>query len=984
AGFSGLENDGEVEDHQVQTAAVADVSISKTDGTTTEIPGSSVTYTIVVANAGPDPVPSATVTDTFPATITGVTWTCVGAGGGTCAANGSGNLNQAVNLPSGGSVTFTVTGTIAPDATGTLVNTATVTTGSVFDPNAGNNTATDTDTLTPQADLSVTKTDGAASEIPGTPVTYTIVAANAGPSTATSVSVADTFPASLTGCSWTSVAAGGATGNDAGPVAGNITDGGITLPPAASVTYTVTCNIDPAARGTLANTATVASPVTDPSAGNNSATDTDTLTPQIDLVVVKTESADPVTAGSGANNLTHTVTVTNNGPSTATSVTLSDAITVPAGTTVVSVVASQGTFTTPNWALGTLAPAGSATLTITYTVGASTATGTDTVCDTATVTGAAETLISTGNDTDTECTSVQRRVDIVVSKTESIDPVVAGSGVGNLTYVVTVTNNGPSDASGITLSEVLTLPAGVTQVSATPSQGTYAAPNWTVGNLASGGNATLTVVLTASNAAAPGTDVICDTATLTAVNETQVGTGNEADTECTSIVTSADLAITKIDDADPPPAGSNLTYTITVTNNGPSNATGVVVTDPLPGAVTYVSDTCGASNVPPWTWNIGNLNNGVTVTCDIVVSINPTPPGSISNTATVTATTNDAVGSNNSDTETTTLDAVPPQVANLASQADTADGELTECETVFDRKVNSIVVTFDEAMATSGAGNVGDPANYRLIQPGANQIFDSTGCTVHANDVAVAISSVAYDPGTFTATVTAASALGDSPYRFVACDTLTDAAGNALDGDANGSPGPSLPRNFRVDPLNLFANGHFDCSLTGWTVTETTSGEITHGTADSDGAGLSGSARVTNLAPGTDTTFVLDQCVPVIGGVNATLSSRARLTAAATVAVNLVRECEFFSGVCTGSVGTVSDVVSMLDTAGTWLTRVTLVPIPAAAATATCRFRFQTPTAQAFTGELDRLHFRLDGAIFLDGFESGSTSAWSVCTGCTP
>ncbi len=435
--------------------------------------------------------------------------------------------------------------TSPPAATGSLVNTATVTApGTVFDPDTANNTATDTDTLTPQTDLQITKTDGATTEIPGTPVTYTITATNAGPSTATGVSVTDIFPAELTGCIWTAGAANGAIGySPAG--AGNIGDSAMTFPPTGAVTYTVTCNIDPAARGSLANTATVASATADPTSSNNSFTDTDTLTPQVDLTVAKVESIDPVIAGSGAGNLTHTITLTNAGPSTATSVTLSESLTLPAGVTLVSITPSQGTFSTPTWSAGTLAPAGSATLTVVVTAAASAATGTDTVCDTATVTGATETLINTGNDSDNECTSVTRRVDMVVSKTESIDPVVAGSGVGNLTYVVTVANNGPSDGSGVALSEVLTLPAGVTLASATPSQGTFASPTWTVGGLATGTNATLTVVVTASAAAAPGTDVICDTATLTAVNETQVATGNEADSECTSITVSADLEITK-------------------------------------------------------------------------------------------------------------------------------------------------------------------------------------------------------------------------------------------------------------------------------------------------------------------------------------------------------------------------------------------------------------------------------------------------------
>src|SRR5690606_30425977 len=129
--------------------------ITKTDGVTTAVPGGTVTYTITASNAGPDAVAPAMVADTFPAVLT-CTWTCVGAGGGTCAAAGAGNINDAAVLPAGGSVTYTASCAIAASATGTLSNTATVS-SSVTDPTPGNNSATDTDTLTPQADLSITK-----------------------------------------------------------------------------------------------------------------------------------------------------------------------------------------------------------------------------------------------------------------------------------------------------------------------------------------------------------------------------------------------------------------------------------------------------------------------------------------------------------------------------------------------------------------------------------------------------------------------------------------------------------------------------------------------------------------------------------------------------------------------------------------------------------------------------------------------------------
>lgn len=257
----------------------ADVSITKTDGSATEVPGTTVTYTITASNAGPSTAASVTVTDTFPAALTGCSTTSVAAGGATGNAAGpvAGNLNDTgITLPSGASVTFTSTCTVSATATGSLANTATITT-TTSDPNNANNSATDTNTLNPSADVSITKTDGATVSVPGTPITYTIVASNAGPSQATGVTVADTFPAALSGCSTISVAAGGATGHQTGPFAGNINDGGITLPVGATVTYTSTCSINGGASGSLANTATITASTSDPNNGNNSATDTNTL-----------------------------------------------------------------------------------------------------------------------------------------------------------------------------------------------------------------------------------------------------------------------------------------------------------------------------------------------------------------------------------------------------------------------------------------------------------------------------------------------------------------------------------------------------------------------------------------------------------------------------------------------------------------------------------------------------------------------------------
>ena len=128
---------------------------------------------------------------------------------------------------------------------------------------------------------------------------------------------------------------------------------------------------------------------------------------------------------------------------------------------------------------------------------------------------------------------------------------------------------------------------------------------------------------------------------------------------------SADLAISKSDSPDPVIAGSNLTYTITVTNNGPSAATGVTMTDALRGTLTFVSatpsqGTCTSSIV----CSLGVLSNGSSAIITIVVT--PTQVGGISNTATVTANEPDPDTSNNSATQVTTINAVTGQLTLLS------------------------------------------------------------------------------------------------------------------------------------------------------------------------------------------------------------------------------------------------------------------------------------------------------------------------------
>src|SRR4029078_10407098 len=173
----------------------ADLTIIKTDGRISVIPGGTTTYTVTVGHSVPssvvgaaiaDIIPrahgtgvprsvvGAAIADIIPAAIQSDTFTAVGAGGASgFTANGAGNINDTVNMPAGSTIIYTIVANIRASATGTLVNTATVTPpGGVIDPTPGNNTSADTDSLTPQADLSVTKTANVASVVPGGSTTY--------------------------------------------------------------------------------------------------------------------------------------------------------------------------------------------------------------------------------------------------------------------------------------------------------------------------------------------------------------------------------------------------------------------------------------------------------------------------------------------------------------------------------------------------------------------------------------------------------------------------------------------------------------------------------------------------------------------------------------------------------------------------------------------------------------------------------------------
>ncbi len=233
---------------------------------------------------------------------------------------------------------------------------------------------------------------------------------------------------------------------------------------------------------------------------------------------------------------------------------------------------------------------------------------------------------------DTAQTPIHLDADLAVTKDVNNHTPSVGSSV---TYTVMVTNSGPAAATNIVITDLL--PSGVTYQSYTATQGTYNSGNgqWSVGNLADGASATLTIT-----ALVAGTGTITNTAAITAVVQPDPDPADNSDSADIYVQSSppdeADLIVVKDVDDHFPYVGDPVTFTIEVTNTGPSAASNVEVTDLLPSGVTYQSHSVSQGSYTSGTglWSIGTLADGATATLTVVALVNA--PGTINNTADIT------------------------------------------------------------------------------------------------------------------------------------------------------------------------------------------------------------------------------------------------------------------------------------------------------------------------------------------------------------
>jgi uncharacterized repeat protein (TIGR01451 family) len=328
---------------------VADLTIAKTHSPATFMRGSTGTFSLTVSNVGTGPTNApATVTDALPAGLTptaaaGPGWTCT-----VIAPNVS--CGRADALAAGAAwPPISVTVSVLQSAAVSLTNTAAVSGGGDITP--GNGTATDVVPVLSSADLAIAKT-GPANAIPGTNVVYTLVVTNNGPSDAQAVSVVDPAPVNLT-----FVSNSGACATPFPCSLGTVPAGGT-----RTITTTFAIPANYTAPSPIVNSASVSSTTPDPNPANDSSSASTSVA--ADLSVVKT-----IPGGAAGGLATYTIVVTNNGPSVATNVVLTDPL--PASLTFWGLTTTQGSCTsgaTVSCALGTLTAGATATITVTVLV----------------------------------------------------------------------------------------------------------------------------------------------------------------------------------------------------------------------------------------------------------------------------------------------------------------------------------------------------------------------------------------------------------------------------------------------------------------------------------------------------------------------------------------------------------------------------------------------------------------------------------------
>ncbi len=607
--------------------------------------GDTVTYTIDVENLGGSATSDVVVSDVLPADIEYVDGSLMAAGSydpgtRTLTFRPSTSPNPPVVIGPGELVEVTFQAKILPTASGNTINNfATVAATDGLGDIDTFNTNTVSTPVPVAADVSIKKNFDPAEVLSGATTTMSLIATNNGPGVASGVTVTDVLPAGLT--------VSGALPNGCADVTGTITCAVGTMQPNATSQFQITIAAPSVGSATsYMNTARITTTTNDYDQSNNASIaglSVAALTPA-NLDIAKIAVLPNVLAGDTDSVL---IGVLNNGQ-TATAADLVVTDTIPTGFTALTATwendANSGSCvitTSISCPIGALGPASTAVITVEGITDPDLADGT-TLTDTAEAT-------STGTNSPTAqaTITVGASADLYLRK-QSVGNATAGQ---PLDYTVVVENIGPSTAHSTSVSDAL--PADVTVI-ALPQNCTVTNQTMTcaLGDLEPGD--IVTISYTVDVPLAGGT--LINTATATSTTPT-TDPSTATDTTTNVVTPVAELEATKTASTDRAKIGDTITYTVTVTNNGPGAAGNVVVVeDNAVGAVTFVSSSPSTGSVDDATgiWTVGSLAVGESATNTITARA--TEAGTAINSVFVESDNPDNYGDNNTASATVVVE----------------------------------------------------------------------------------------------------------------------------------------------------------------------------------------------------------------------------------------------------------------------------------------------------------------------------------------
>lgn len=595
----------------------SDLSVTKTLDAPA-VAGATASYTITVSNPGPQPAVGVILTDPLPAALANA------AVAPACPIT-SGTVECTIgDLAVGDIRQFTVRGDLPADlAVGAVLSNSASVRGINDDPDLANNSATAGVQTVTSADLSLVKEITSGPPVAGAQAEFRVTIRNAGPSVARDIVIQDPIDPSVT---FVRADSAGATCSLAN---GAVTCSAPELAPGAETSVSIGVQL-PASSAMLENTAAVGSSTPDPDSANNAGSVQSAVGEEADLSVTKTAAT--ATAAPG-DNVEFDLVVTNDGPSDARNAAVSDSL--PQGLTLVSVTADSGGVCSElplSCAWTSIAAGTSSSATVVARVDDDASGALVNASSVVSPTPDPDLADNTGSAT----IAVVTEADLGVAVSIDVAQAVPGAPVA---YTIVVTNSGPHRAYGVRVSDIVNalLAAGL---EATSDMGGQCAvdPNRAVGCtldfLDPGATWTITVRGTLDPAHAGAT--LSNSAAVTSLTADPAPGDNNA-SAAVPVQRLANLIVSKSLLTSDPAVGALAEFTITVTNDGLSNAPDVVVTD-VPSDGMRLEDGLspwGSFDAATGVWTVGALEVGETA--ELAVSAMITRPGAHTNAAIATS-----------------------------------------------------------------------------------------------------------------------------------------------------------------------------------------------------------------------------------------------------------------------------------------------------------------------------------------------------------